>query len=127
VRTAVLDASAILAVLQGEAGKTKIERVLSRAAISAVNHSEVLAHLIERSMPRREVERAIASLDLEVVPFDAAQSAAAAALRPATRHLGLSLPDRACLALAKLRRQPAYTTDRAWAQLHVGVRIELAR
>src|SRR6266446_5729137 len=95
----VADASAVIALLIGEPFTLFDPQRLANASISAVNLSEVLARLLEIGMPEREVETAVAKLDLRVVAFDEMYALDAARLRTATRHAGLSLGDRACLAL----------------------------
>lgn len=123
----VLDASALLAVMLGEAGADRIHSRLPGAVIGAVNLAEAVAKLQERGVPDAEIDRDIAELDLPVIPFDAAQAMAAGKLRARTRALGLSLGDRACLALAMTRGVPAVTTDRGWAALDIGAEVIVAR
>lgn len=123
----VLDASALLCLLFEEPGADRVERVLHSACISAANHAEVISKLVDLGQPAEEAIADLRELDLEVVAFDRAQGEAAGGLRSPTRRLGLSLGDRACLALAQSRGAPALTTDRAWADLDVGVTIELVR
>ena len=95
--------------------------------ISAVNVTEVLTRLIDRGMTAHDAEAAFDALELAVSPFDDAAARACAALRPASRAFGLSIGDRACLALAQAQKLPALTADRAWAQLDCGVVIEQVR
>jgi PIN domain nuclease of toxin-antitoxin system len=123
----VADASAILAVLKGEPFGEFDQRRLFGAAISAVNFSEVLEKLCSGGATEAAAESAAAGLKLEVVVFDAPQARAAARLRSVTRHAGLSLGDRACLALATSFGHPAVTADRAWANLDIGVEVILVR
>jgi len=123
----VLDASALLAAMLDEAGAERVRGVLPTARIGAVNLSEVVAKLQERGIPDDEIDQSLVDLDLDVVPFDRALAVAAGKLRVATRSAGLSLGDRACLALARASDAVALTTDRAWAKLKVGVTIEVAR
>ena len=123
----VLDASVVLAALLDEPPVERIRSYLPHAVIGAVNLSEVVAKLQERGMANEAIDRALGHLDLDVIPFDAAQAMAAGKLRMATRGLGLSLADRACLALALARGLPAVTTDRGWAALDVGVEVVVAR
>lgn len=123
----VLDASALLALLNDEPGAEKVKKVLATAAMSAVNLSEVLAVLADRGVPRDEAETVLADLPMDIVPLDRAAAGEAAALRGSTRHAGLSLGDRACLALAGRLGCPALTTDRAWAKLKVGVAVTCIR
>jgi len=123
----VLDASALMAVLREEPGAAAVEAVLDEASISAINLSEVQAKLVERGTPAESAWSSLIDLDLNVVDFDAAQARIAADLRVPTRARGLSLADRACLALAQLRGLPAMTADRAWSGLEVGIEVRTIR
>jgi len=123
----VLDASALMAVLREEPGAAAVEAVLDEASISAINLSEVQAKLVERGSPAESAWSSLIDLDLNVVDFDAAQARIAADLRVPTRARGLSLADRACLALAQLRGLPAMTADRAWSGLEVGIEVRTIR
>ena len=62
-----------------------------------------------------------------LVAFDGEQAREAARLRVKTRSLGLSLADRATLALARLRGLPVLTTDRAWRSLRLPIKVEVIR
>ena len=119
----VLDASALMAVLREEPGAVEVEALLDAAAISAVNLSEVQAKLVERGTPAASAWSWLVGLELEVIGFDVAQARVAGDLRAPTLSRGLSLGDRACLALAQLLDRPAVTADRAWAGLDVGIEI----
>jgi ribonuclease VapC len=123
----VLDASALMAVLRDEPGAVTVEAVLDNAAISAVNLSEVQAKLVERGTPAESAWSWLVDLNLEVIDFDAAQARVAGDLRSLTRVQGLSLGDRACLALAHVRGLPAMTADRAWLGLEVGIAVRTIR
>lgn len=125
----VLDASAILAFLQREPGQEAVAQVLEkgRAVICAVNLSEVAAKLAQAGMTPMLAEEALRALDLDVRPFDEPLALECAWLREPTRAAGLSLGDRACLALGKRLSRPVLTTDRSWEGLSVGVTVRLAR
>ena len=129
----VLDASALLALAYAEAGNDRVQRAIVRGAlISVVNWAEGLSSMAERGEQVDNAARRLRSLidgigTLRVMPFAENDAEAAARLRLATRHLGLSLADRACLALGRLYRLPVLTTDRAWRSLHISVRIEVIR
>jgi ribonuclease VapC len=101
--------------------------VLPGALVSAVNLSEVVARLAEGGMPEVAIWQDLDRLGLEGVPFDVEQAYAAGLLRPLTRHLGLSLGDRACLSLAQQLGVPVFTTDGAWAALDLGIEVHLVR
>ena len=128
----VLDASALLALLREEEGAERVAKELPRgAAISALNWAEVLARLIDLGGDPAEIAAralpAAAAGAVEVVPFDEAGARETARLRPKTRSLGLSLADRAALALAKVRGVPVLTADRAWRSLRLPIKIEVIR
>ncbi len=124
----VLDASALLAYLQREQGHAVVEPVLENAAISAVNLSEVLQKAMAAGVATDGLEADLDAVGVRVYAFDADDAACAAELWASTRKLGLSLGDRACLALAKRLHAPAYTADRAWAQVKVpGVTVKTVR
>jgi ribonuclease VapC len=119
----VADASAILAVLKNEPFNNADPLRLVGATISAVNFCEVLSKLYDDGLNDAQASAAISRMDLRVVPFDGPQAKTAAKLRSLTRHAGLSLGDRACLALAGALGYPVVTADRVWAGLAVGVEI----
>lgn len=123
----ILDASALLAVMLGESGADAVHAVLDRAKIGAVNLSEVVAKLQERGVPDDAIDQSLADLDLTVVPFDQDQAMRAGKLRLATRGAGLSLGDRACLAVADALEAVAITTDQSWTKLSVDIEIAFAR
>lgn len=127
VAACVLDASALLAAMFGESGAAAVQTRLGAACISAVNLSEVFAKLADRGVKAEDIAESLAALDLDVRPFDEAQAEHAGALRSLTRELGLSLGDRACLALAAALDRPALTTDKAWKAFDIGIEIELIR
>lgn len=127
--TSLLDASAILAALYEEPGVTRVHDALREgAAISAVNVGEVAAHLRTNDWRAGQVADVFDDLSIEIVPFDRETALLSGAYRPRTRHLGLGLGDRACLATARRLRLPALTADRAWARIDLrGVEIVVIR
>lgn len=126
--SAVLDASALLALIYEEPGGDYVEQIVDAgAAVGTVNLSEVAATLSEAGMHDRAVRETLAALDVAVYPFDATLAYEAGILRPQARRAGLSLGDRACLALARQLGLPALTTDRNWARLHLGVTVRVIR
>ena len=127
VNDVVLDASALLAVLREEPGAERVEPLLEGARIGAVNLSEVVAKLIADGVPEAEIRRAIGRLQLDVHAFDQEDAYLAGFLGRSTRGLELSFGDRACLALAQSLNAPALTADRSWAQLDLGIAIEVIR
>jgi len=123
----VLDASAVLALLNQEPGMDKVEALLADSCIGTVNYCEVLGKLIDAGMPEADARETIELLNVEVVSFDSDLARLAAVLRPTTKKLGLSLGDRSCLALALSRRNTAVTAERVWSKLKLGVQIDLIR
>jgi PIN domain nuclease of toxin-antitoxin system len=124
----VLDASALLVYLQRERGYLVVEPVLEAAAMSAVNLSEVLQKSAAAGVATAGLEADLQAVGVRIHAFDAEDAACAADLWTSTRRLGLSLADRACLALAKRLRLPAYTADRAWAAVQVpGLAVRTVR
>ena len=123
----VLDASALLALLNREPGHEEVARVVPDAAISAVNLSEVAAKLAEVSMPEEAIREALEGLALEVHDFGRELAFRTAMLRPSTKSRGLSLADRACLTLGQRLDLPVLTTDRIWEELELEVEVRLIR
>jgi PIN domain nuclease of toxin-antitoxin system len=123
----VLDASALLAWLHGEPGGARVPAILDGAAMSAVNWSEVVQKSLQRGADVDGMLDDVCEMGLTVEPFTPAQADRAALMWVRTRAQGLSLGDRACLALALERSATALTTDRRWASLDLGVPVELLR
>ncbi len=126
---AVVDASALLALLLGEPGGDKVSAILDSSAVSAVNWSEIVAYYARDGASEQEIRQLIDPLPVERVPFGEPLSYIAGLLIPATRAAGLSFGDRACLALARQLGVKAMTTDRPWSGIAhaAGVEVELIR
>jgi ribonuclease VapC len=123
----VIDASALLALLNAEPGADIVAEALPGGVISAVNLSEVVAKLCDAGMPENAIHQALQPLGIEIVPFDEEQSSQTGLLRTSTQDMGISLGDRACLSLAKMLGVEVLTADRAWAGLSVGTTIRVIR
>lgn len=125
----VIDASALLAWLGQEAGWEKVEQAFANknCKISTVNLSELIAKVSERMLDHDEIAAMISALPMEIVAFDQEQAFTAGELRTPTRAAGLSLGDRACLALAATLNAVALTADRPWLALDIGIQIESIR
>ncbi len=126
-RPVVVDASAVLALLQGEPFTKVDAELIVDAWISAVNLSEVLTKLRSGGLTEEEALQATSALTLRITPFDETHALAAARLSLSTRRAGLSLGDRACLATAILLEATTLTADRAWAKLDIPVEVVLVR
>ena len=123
----VLDASALLALLNREPGAELVAAALSGAAVSALNLSEVVAKLSDAGMPEGAIREALQGLPLDIIPFELEQAYEAGFLRPSTKGVGLSLGDRGCLSLALRLGLPVLTADRTWQQLAVGAEVRVIR
>jgi ribonuclease VapC len=126
-KAAILDASALLAVLGDEPGGELVAPLLDGAVISTVNWSEVLARYVDLGLEIGGREGEIEALGVSLAPFTPRHSEIAAGLLPLTRKAGLSLGDRACLALALDLGGRPVTADRAWARIDVGLAVTLIR
>jgi len=123
----VLDSSAVLALLWKETGSDRVADILGASAISAVNASEVIAKMVDRGIDDKTAEKILLTLGIEIVDFDTPTSIVAGQIRRNTKSLGLSLGDRACIALGMRSKRKIITADRAWASLVLEVEIELIR
>ena len=147
--SSVLDASAFLAYLRDEPGALVVENALTqRACISVFNWAEVLSKVadvgaqslsggsLRSELCKREDPEALAlhlknegllGNSLEIIPLTEEDALVVAQLRPLTKTSGLSLGERACLALGKRLRLPVFTADRTWASLNLAVQVQLIR
>jgi ribonuclease VapC len=130
----VLDASALLSILQNEAGQERVTRILDRARIHAVNVAEVIGRLVRVGMPADNAFAALRDLHLEIdEDFGAAQAEFCGALLGTSRDLGLSLGDCICITMAAWLGAVAVTSDQKWKRLDGAVfrsetiRVELIR
>lgn len=126
--SAVLDSSVILAVIHGEPGSDKVlPELLANSIVSSVNLAEVQGKLVSKGWDAEQAwEDATGVID-RVVPFSLEHARTVGNLISETRSLGLSLADRACLALGLALNAPVYTADRSWKNLKLGLRINVIR
>lgn len=125
-----VDSSPVLIVINGEVGREYVEHTLAAADsvyMSSVNLAEVATKLMDDGLNEGQVRGTISDLPVIVIAFDETVALDAALLRPATRRAGLSLGDRACIALATRMQTPVLTADRAWATLNLPIEVILAR
>ncbi len=126
--SAVLDASAVLALVRDEPGGDKVMEHVGRAAISAVNLHEVVKELLLSRLEEPIIRELLGELRLDVRPHDLEAAYAAAALHKQTKEFGRELGDRSCLALALSLGVPAFTADSEWRKVKVkGLKIEHLR
>lgn len=127
MNSVVLDASAVLALVQDEPGSEVVKAALAGAIISTVNSSEVLQKLIDRGLSYKVAAIQLDALNLVIRDFTQHHAVSAAVLRSSTKAAGLSFSDRACLAVALNEGLPVLTADRAWSKVDLGVEIRLIR
>jgi ribonuclease VapC len=123
----VVDASAVLALMLGETGSDVVLNIINDAEMTAVNLSECMQRAIDRDGSAAVVAGLVNEIGVQIVPFDAELARITAELRLLTKSKGLSLGDRACLALAKMRDVAVYTADKRWDELDIGIDIRLIR
>lgn len=126
IKRFVLDSSAVLAVINCEPGQENVEPKFPESLVSVVNVAEILTKLAERNVDLDDALEYFIQVGVEVADFDVAQAKKCAELRPLTKHLGLSLGDRACLALAITQNATAITADRDWVSAGI-CKVELIR
>jgi PIN domain nuclease of toxin-antitoxin system len=124
----VLDASALLALIKNEPGAEIVEGLLGNIVMSSVNVSEIASILLDSDMNTTETQESIEPFIDSIVSFDFEHSIACASLKKITKHLGLSLGDRACIALGIKLKLPIYTADKIWQELKLeNTEIKLIR
>lgn len=127
VSRVILDSSAVLALLNGKRGGDAVRAMLGQATMCAVNVAEVVTRLARAGEERATIRQLLDLLNLTVADFDSDLAEDAGMLVAKTAKAGLSLGDRACLALAARESLPVLTTDRAWSSLDIGVEVQLVR
>ncbi len=123
----ILDASALLALMNNEPGAEGVAEVVEGASMSSVNVAEVISKLVERGLESGDVHASIDGFGILIHDFTVADAVATGDLRHTTRQLGLSLGDRACIALAERLGGTVLTADSAWARGKLPVTVKLIR
>lgn len=123
----VLDASALLALIQNEKGADVVTRHLSQSVISTVNYSEIISKLMQYNIAFADAAGIVVDLAIPVIDFDSEMASESAKLKHQTRSFGLSLGDCACLALAKIKGYEVITADAIWDKADTRVSITLIR
>ena len=127
-RNVILDASALIAFVYAEKGHDVVAKVLHCAVMSTVNISEVIKYMINCNAEKSEIDLMLDKSLHKIMDFDRNQSYYAAELNTLTKTFGLSLADRACLALSLRTGYPIYTADKIWKQLQIkNIDIHLIR
>lgn len=123
----ILDASALLALMNKEKGADKIIKYFPDVVMSSVNVSEAVTVMVRTGAPVEEIYQHIESLIKEIKSFNDQQAYLAAYIYSKVKRHGLSFGDRACLSLARVMKYPVITTDKAWAKLDLGIDIRVVR
>ncbi len=123
----ILDASALIAVINREPGADRVKAVANGAIVSALVAAEVATWLAIRDAPASEIHATLDTFNLRIEPFDRARAVAAGFVVSRTKSRGLSLADRATLTLAAELKLPVMTGDRAWRDASLGVDVQLFR
>jgi ribonuclease VapC len=123
----VMDASALLALMQGEPGSDVVDELIQdqECVASSVNIAEVGTKLIDKGLAPAQLARTLKELNVQPIDFDLEQATLCASLRLSTKHVGLSIGDRACLALAQLVKGTAVTGDSAWSDVAEAVDVKV--
>ena len=120
-------ASSLLALAFREPGAEVVRGHLQDSLISSVNWSEFIQKVQQRGGNPTPLASIVSTLGLTIVPFETSTAEIAASLYPHTKPFGLSLGDRACLALAIETKREAFTTDKLWASLQLAIKIRVIR
>lgn len=122
-----MDSSALLALMQSEIGSEVVENLLQEqeCVVSSVNLTEVATKLIDKGLAPEQLMRVLKQFDVQPIDFDQEQALTAAKLRLTTKSAGLSLGDRACLALAQCMQGCAVTADQAWDDVKEGLGVSV--
>lgn len=123
----ILDASALLALLQGEPGADKVQAVLHRAIINTVNWSEVIQKLSVHDPEAADIRPEMELTGLKIIPFSVEQAEIGASLWAQAKPFGLSLADRACIATGIHHKMEVMTTDKIWQDLELPIKIQAIR
>ena len=124
----ILDASALLALIQNEKGAASVQQYAKHAVMSTVNFAEVLSVLVRNDVALVDARRLLLTMVGCLMPFDEEQASVAGSLKALTKKQGLSLGDCACLALGLVKQRKVITTDKVWQQLKIdGIDIEVIR
>ncbi len=124
----ILDASALLSLIHQEKGADIVKPLIKIAVMSTINVSEVLTALQRTDISPREALVSISDIIQNIIPFDLEQAQLTAELNALTKSKGLSLGDRACIALGQKMGLPVYTADKIWGELQLeNTEIKLIR
>ena len=127
MKSYILDTSALIAYIFKEKGGDNVVDYLEYPIISSVNYCEIVTFILKNGSSLDFLEDFLEAIPLEIIDFDEEQAVIAAELRSKTKSKGLSLGDRACLALAMVKKIPVVTADKIGSKLDIDVNIKLIR
>jgi len=124
----VFDSSALIALFAKEKGFEVIKQHLKNAIISSVNIAEVYKYCIDvQNLTEDECNDIVNISGVKIIEFDQKQALTTAQIYPKTKKYGLSLGDRACIALAIEKECSVLTCDKIWEKVHIDVEFIMAR
>lgn len=124
---ALLDTSAIIALLKKEPGYEILEELISRSAISSVNLAELVSVLTRTGVLENEIDEIIKDIVPEIILFTEDIAIQTGKLIASTKEYGLSLGDRACIATGIILKLPIYSTDAIWSKLNLNCKINIIK
>ena len=127
MKSVVLDASALIAAMYLEKGADLVKKHIDNALISTVNLTEVIENMLSRGVLVSDARKIIDELSIKTIDYTEEHTFIAAGLRKPNKHKGLSLGDRACLALAMAEKLTVLTADKAWKDIDIDIKIQLIR
>jgi ribonuclease VapC len=124
----VFDATALIALVESEPGYQRVQELVGRSTISAINVAEAVNKFVERGSALDAVQNSLRRLELLVVDWSEEMAYQSAEFTRFNQSHGLSLGDRACLTLARRLHATAVTSDRTWKRIpSLGVPIMIFR
>lgn len=124
----VFDSSALIMLFAKELGYEKIKQNIKHATMSSVNVAEVYKYCIEvQKLGLDDCQNLIKLCGIKIIDFCDQQALISASIINHTKQYGLSLGDRACIALATLKNYPILTCDKIWQKVDLGIPIIMAR
>lgn len=123
----VHDASSLLAVAFREPGGEVARAALRGSLVSSINWSEVIQKVQARGKDTKQLAQLYIGLGVTIVPFGLETAERTASLYSETRAYGLSLGDRACLALGLETSREVYTADTRWTEISLEIKVTAIR
>ncbi|ESA37135.1 protein domain protein [Leptolyngbya sp. Heron Island J] len=123
----VFDSSAIIALIKEEPGHEIVRPYVHEGFSLTVNFAEAVAYFARTISSKAVLWEILAPFMDGIVPLNKETSFLTGYLSRETKRQGLSLGDRACLALGISKKMPVLTADKKWAELDLPVDVRLIR